>query len=187
VRLGTREATREFLAFGGEEPRAGKMEGRALRALRTGVAELRPSLALRHTQDVPNGARSVEATVSAATGGGGAGDTPATTVRLDRAEGGSASPENASPVEDSPWRARTDGKRNAEGASSRRQSRGLFANALRSRRGDRSTLDRPRSPASHLVARIWQVSPFRRGTFPKKEQEFRLFSRSLFEVSSKRF
>jgi len=80
VRLGTREATREFLAFGGEKPRAGKMEGRALRALRTGVAELRPPLALRHTQDVPNGARSVEATVSAATGGGGAGDTPATTV-----------------------------------------------------------------------------------------------------------
>jgi hypothetical protein len=99
VRLGTREATREFLAFGGEEPRAGKMEGRALRVLRTGVAELRPPLALRHTQDVPNGARSVEATVSAATGGGGAGDTPATTVRLDRTEGGSASPENASPVE----------------------------------------------------------------------------------------
>ena len=180
MRLGTREATREFLAFGGEEPRAGKMEGRALRVLRTGVAELRPPLALRHTQDVPNGARSVEATVSAATGGGGAGDTPATTVRLDRAEGGSASPENASP-------ARTDGKRNAEGASSRRQSRGLFANALRSRRGDRSTLDRPRSPASHLVARIWQVSEIRRWTFPKKEQEFRLFSRSLFEVSSKRF
>ena len=44
--LGTREATREFLAFGGEEPRAGKMEGRALRALRTGVAELRPPLAV---------------------------------------------------------------------------------------------------------------------------------------------
>jgi hypothetical protein len=110
VRLGTREATREFLAFGGEKPRAGKMEGRALRVLRTGVAALRPPLAPRHTQDVPNGARSVEATVSAATGGGGAGDTPATTVRLDRTEGGSASPENASPVEDSPWRARTDGQ-----------------------------------------------------------------------------
>jgi len=46
VSLGTREATREFLAFGGEEPRAGKMEGRAPRALRTGVAELRPPLAV---------------------------------------------------------------------------------------------------------------------------------------------
>jgi hypothetical protein len=52
---------------------------------------------------------------------------------------------------------------------------------LRSRRGDRSTLDRPRSPASHLVARICQVSEIRRWTFPKKEQEFRLFSSSLFE------
>jgi hypothetical protein len=78
------------------------MEGRAPRILRPGVTELRSPLVLRHVQDVLDGARSLEANVSAATGDGGAGDTPATTVRFDRAEGGSASPENASP-------ARTDG------------------------------------------------------------------------------
>jgi hypothetical protein len=149
VSLGTREATREFLAFGGEKSRVlvkwrGELCEPFVLASQSSALHW-----LCDTQDVPNGARSVEATVSAATGGGGAGDTPATTVKLDRAEGGSASPED-------------DGKRNAEGASSRRQSRGLFANALRSRRGDRSTLDRPRSPASHLVARIWQVSEIRR-------------------------
>jgi len=180
VRLGTREATREFLAFGILKSRVQvKWRGELCEPF-VPASQSSAFHWLCDTQDVPNGARSVEATVSAATGGGGAGDTPATTVRLDRAEGGSASPENASP-------ARTDGKRNAEGASSRRQSRGLFANALRSRRGDRSTWDRPRSPASHLVARIWQVSEIRRWRFPKKEQEFRLFSSSLFEVSSKRF
>jgi len=48
--------------------------------------------------------------------------------------GGSTSPENASP-------ARTDGKGIAEGANVRRQSRNVFANALRNRRGDRSTYD----------------------------------------------
>jgi hypothetical protein len=41
----------------------------------------------------------------------------------------------------------------------------------------------PKSPS-----RVHETdSPFRRWTFPKKEQEFRLFSSSLFEVSSKRF
>jgi hypothetical protein len=41
----------------------------------------------------------------------------------------------------------------------------------------------PKSPS-----RVHETdSPFRRWTFPKKKQEFRLFSRSRFQVSSKRF
>ena len=143
--LGTREATREFLAFGGEEPRADKMEGRALRALHTGVAELRPPLAV---------------------------------------------------CDNLRWR-RLNTKKRCEDASHQHfvqnpgQRLAAFRETLEVRTRRRVAFNQdvaldsvynPKSPS-----RVHETdSPFRRWTFPKKEPEFRLFSVSPLQVSSKR-
>jgi hypothetical protein len=57
--------------------------------------------------------------------------------------GGSTSPENASPVEDSPWRARTDGRTIAEGTNAYQAaepSRSCRTNVLRTTRSTCSSL-----------------------------------------------